>query len=270
MDFYINTSHFQLEKTLFCGQAFRFTRSREEKNVYLGIAGNRVIKLRQEKDGVSFLNIKDSDLPFWKEYFDTETDYAALTERFSEDDTLKKACGFAYGIRVLKQEPFETLISFIISQNNNIARISGIISRLCEQFGKILPQGGGENLYGFPTAERLAALSAEELAPARAGFRARYIIDAAVKVRDKLIDLDSLYEMNACNAKNELMKIKGVGDKVADCVLLFAYRKTEAVPKDVWIKRVLAEYYPGGFPECVGNDAGIAQQYLFEYIRNNK
>lgn len=263
MDFFIKNSNFNLQKTLFCGQAFRWRD--EGGGIYSGISGARRLKIRQEADGVTFLGVNERDIPYWHGYFDVGTDYSELEARFSEDETLKKACEYAHGLRVLRQEPFETLISFIISQNNNIARISGIIGRLCEAFGEPL---GSE--YAFPRANVLAGLSVEDLAPVRAGFRAKYILDAATKVHTGELELERLYELSAEEAKQELLRIKGVGDKVADCVLLFAYRKTELVPKDVWIKRVLAEFYPGGLPKCVGENAGIAQQYLFDYIRNNK
>ena len=122
-------------------------------------------------------------------------------------------------------------------------------------------------MYSFPSAEKLASLEADDLAPLRAGFRVRYILDAARKTADRTVDLDAVYPMSYDDAKAYLKTITGVGDKVADCVLLFAYHKTEAFPSDVWIKRVVAEYYSDGLPECMGEYKGIAQQYIFEYFR---
>ena len=191
-----------------------------------------------------------------------QTDYGGIIDRFSADETLRLAAGENRGLRILRQEPFETLISFIISQNNNIPRIKGIISRLFECFGEKCGDG-----YAFPTAERIASLSEEDLAPLRAGFRNRYILDAARKTMDKTVDLEKIYDLSYDEGKAELKKIVGVGDKVADCILLFAYHKTEAFPVDGWIKRIVAEYYPDGLPECMGEYKGIAQQYLFEYFR---
>ncbi len=262
MDFHLKVQGLNLERTLFCGQAFRWKKVSDCE--FFGMADSKSVLVRENSDGISFLNISENDFIFWKEYFDLDTDYVKIVEQFSSDAILKKACEFSHGIRILKQEPFETLISFIISQNNNIPRITGIIERLCESFGERLNTG-----YAFPTAEALAKLTQEELSPIRAGFRARYIIDAAQKVKNGTVDLNALYNMTAEDAKTELLKIKGVGDKVADCILLFSYRKTTQVPHDVWIKRVMTEFYPNGLPECVGEYSGIAQQFLFDYIRHN-
>jgi len=263
MDFFIETGFINPQLTLMGGQAFRFAQKDEH---FCGVAGSRAVRLRFEENGIHLLGINEFDLPFWLEYFDIHTDYEAITARFSEDETMKAACKFARGLRILKQEPFETLISFIISQNNNIKRITGIIGRLCENFGEKI----SSEMYAFPSAETLAVLEPEALAPIRAGFRAKYIIDAARKVHSGEIDLNALYELTAENARLELMKIKGVGEKVADCVLLFAYGKSGAFPKDVWIKRASERFYPDGLPECISGYEGIAQQYLFEYIRNFK
>ncbi len=259
MDFFIRADCLDLKQTLFCGQCFRFVQT--EENIFEGTAWDKFVRLRQEKDGITLLDVNDSDVPFWEDYFDVSLDYGELIRSFSEDETLKAACK-GRGIRVLRQQPFETLISFIISQNNNIKRITGIIERLCENFGEKTAHG-----HSFPTAERLAGLSVEDLAPLRAGFRAKYIIDAAQKVNSGEVDLEKIALLPDDEAREELKKIKGVGDKVADCVLLFGLHRLSAVPKDVWIKRVIACCYPDGFPACVGEYAGIAQQYLFDYAR---
>lgn len=259
IDYFFETDTLSLLQTLEGGQAFRWT---HEGNVFSGWAKNRFLRVRQEENGITLLGIEEEDVPLWLAYFDCDTDYNGIIDQFSSDETLKKASEAGRGLRILRQEPFETLISFIISQNNNIPRIKGIISRLCETFGEKC-EGG----YAFPAAEKLAALSEEDLAPLRAGFRNRYILDAARKTTDKTVDLEKIYGMTYDEGKAELKKIVGVGDKVADCILLFAYHKTEAFPVDVWIKRIVAEYYPDGLPECMGEYKGIAQQYLFEYFR---
>ncbi len=258
-DYFFETDTLSLLQTLEGGQAFRWT---HEGDIFSGYAQNRFLKVRQEKNGITLLDVREDEIPFWLGYFDSETDYNGIIERFSADNTLKLASEAGRGLRILRQEPFETLISFIISQNNNIPRIKGIVSRLCESFGERCGEG-----YAFPTAEKLAQLEEADLAPLRAGFRNRYILDAARKTTDKTVDLGKIYEMTYDEGKAELKKIVGVGDKVADCVLLFAYHKTEAFPMDVWIKRIVAEYYPDGLPECMGEHKGIAQQYLFEYFR---
>ncbi len=259
IDYFLETNTLSLIQTLEGGQAFRWS---HEGNIFSGYAKNRFLRIRQEENGITLLDIDEKDVPVWLHYFDCDTDYEAVIKQFSADKTLKLASESGRGLRILRQEPFETMISFIISQNNNIPRIKGIISRLCESFGEKCADG-----FAFPTAERLAALTEEDLAPLRAGFRNRYILDAARKTIDKTVDLDKIYSMTYDEGKAELKKIVGIGDKVADCILLFAYHKTEAFPVDVWIKRIVAEYYPDGLPECMGEYKGIAQQYLFEYFR---
>lgn len=258
MEFSVKCDCLDLKQTLFCGQCFRFRELSEGE--FDGFAGDKYVRLTQKNDGIT-INAPENDMEFWKEYFDLSLDYLALLKDFGSDGTLRAACE-GRKIRVLKQLPFETLISFIISQNNNIKRITGIIDRLCESFGKKTEYG-----YAFPTPNALAGLAEEDLAPLRAGFRAKYIIDAANKVADGEVDFDKIRLLGDDEAREALKVIKGVGDKVADCVLLFGLYRTSAVPKDVWIKRVNAYYYPDGLPKCVGNYAGIAQQYLFDYAR---
>ena len=261
MDFYIENDCLNLKQTLESGQCFRW--KREEGDVYRGVSDGRLLRIRQEPYGVTLLDISEEDKEYWLGYFDFSTDYNAVIKQFSEDEILKKASEENRGVRILRQEPFETLISFIISQNNNIPRIIGIIERLCESFGE-----KREGYFTFPTARRLSELTEEDLSPLRAGFRNRYILDAARKVVSGQVDLKSIFDMDYESGKALLKTITGVGDKVADCVLLFAYHKTEAFPSDVWIKRIVAEYYADGLPECMGEYKGIAQQYLFEYFRN--
>ena len=260
MNFTIKCDCLDLRQTLFCGQCFRFRELSETE--FDGFAGDKYVKLTQKEEGVE-IEAPENDLSFWQDYFDLSLDYSKLLKDFGADKTLMAACK-GRKIRVLKQLPFETLISFIISQNNNIKRITGIIDRLCECFGEKIEVG-----YAFPTAERLSSLSEEDLAPLRAGFRAKYIIDAARKVNSGEVDFEKIKTLPDDEAREALKVIKGVGDKVADCVLLFGLYRTSAVPKDVWIKRVNAYYYPDGLPECVGEYAGIAQQYLFDYARTD-
>lgn len=264
MEYFWKTDCLDLRQTLESGQCFRWCR--QDDGSYTGISGRHILRVRQAENGVWFTVDSENEAQFWLRYFDNDTDYASIIKQFSADRILKEASEENRGIRILRQEPFETLISFIISQNNNIPRITGIIGRLCESFGeKLSDEYGG--MYTFPTAEILAGLSPEDLAPLRAGFRVRYILDAAQKVHSGEVALEEIRGMSCDGGREYLKKIVGVGDKVADCVLLFAYHKTEAFPSDVWIKRVVAEYYAGGLPECMGGYRGIAQQYLFEYFR---
>ncbi len=264
MEFHWKTRHLDLEQTLESGQCFRW--KRQDDGSYNGISGRHILHIRQCEDGVILETRDKSENDYWLDYFDSQTDYGRIIERFSADNTLKAAAEENRGIRILRQEPFETLISFIISQNNNIPRIKGIISRLCDCFGDEI-----SGKYGvfrtFPTAERIAALSPDDLSPLRAGFRVRYILDAAQKVSSGIVDLEIINDMSLDDGREYLKKITGVGDKVADCVLLFAYHKIDAFPSDVWIKRITAEYYADGLPECLEGYRGIAQQYLYEYFR---
>lgn len=252
-DIYLQQKDFDLEQTLDCGQAFRWEKTKEG---FCGTAFNKKLFIEDKKDCFVFKNTKDSDFcDIWVDYFDLKTDYLLFKEEYSEDETLRKACTFAWGIRLLKQESFEALCSFIISQNNNIPRIKGIIGRLCEMFG------------GFPSAEELSGATVEDLAPLRAGFRAKYLVDCAKKVADGEINLKEIKNIPIEDARGELKKIMGVGPKVAECGLLYGMYRIEAFPIDVWIKKVLNKYYPQGFPEKYDKTKGIAQQYLFHYIR---
>ena len=260
MEYTFECKNFAPRQILFCGQAFRW---REQDGVFSGIVGDKYLTLRADGEKIT-LYCDSGDIPFWRNYFDLDTDYGALIGRFSEDKYLKEACAEKSGIRILRQQPFETLISFIISQNNNIKRITGIIERLCESFGEKREFG-----YLFPTEKQLYGITAEDLAPLRAGFRAKYIADAMQKLESGEVNLSAIADMDYEQGREELKKIKGVGDKVADCVLLFGYYKTEAFPRDVWIKRVVAQLYPDGLPECIKGAEGIAQQYLFDYARTH-
>lgn len=256
---------FDLPHTLDCGQAFRW--KCDENGVWSGIAGRKFLSLEKSEDGTVVLyNTTEEEFNgYWKNYFDLDRDYLEIKKQLSQNETLKNACEYSYGIRILNQEPFETLCSFIISQNNNISRIKGIVERLCENFGEKI-EGG----YAFPTAEKMATLTVDDLAPLRSGFRAKYLIDAATKVANGEVDLYHLRYFPLEKARDELMKIKGVGPKVADCALLFSHHQDKAFPKDVWIKRAMETLFGGELPDCAKDYAGIAQQYIFFYARDTK
>lgn len=202
----------------------------------------------------------------WRHYFDLERDYKTIDQMCQGNPTLQKISASGRGIRVLNQDPFETLCSFILSQNNNIKRIKGIVKRFCEQFGE--PLGGG--FYAFPKPEALKGISAEDLAPLRAGFRAKYLMDAAKKVNCGAIDFKKIQRMPIEKAAEALMQIYGVGQKVADCTLLFGLGFAEAFPKDVWIKRAMPKLLPQGLPKDLVPLGGIIQQYIFNYARTNE
>ncbi len=258
-------SEFDLPHTLDCGQAFRWVC--DQNNKWSGVAFGKYLELEKTNDGTIILyNTSKQDFEnIWSDYFDLSRDYTEIVKKLSQNETLKKACEYSYGIRILNQEPFETLCSFIISQNNNIKRIKGIIERLCENFGEYK-----NGYYTFPTAEKIANLTLEDLAVLRSGFRAKYLLDAAKKVANGEVDLQNLKNLSLDDARNELMKIVGVGPKVADCCLLFSHRHTTAFPKDVWIKRAMEVLFQGELPEIAQNYAGIAQQYIFFYARDTK
>ena len=263
MNIKVNNSNFDLRQTFLCGQCFRWKEN--DNGGFSGIAMGRRLTLSELNGEIIIEGVQKEDIPKWRGYFDLDTDYSEYIRLFSADKTLKAACEGSPGIRILRQEPFETLISFIISQNNNIPRISGIIGRLCESFGEDI--GGGD--FAFPTAEKLRGIEPEDLAPLRAGFRAKYIVDAVNRVNSGEINFDEINALPLEPARETLKRIVGVGDKVADCVLLFASHKLDAFPKDVWVKRLMAEFYPDGLPECTKGAEGVAQQYLFDYVRNN-
>lgn len=260
----VNVPCFDIGLTLDCGQAFRW--SEGDDGCWHGIAYSKPLTLRQTADGIEFIGTSEEDFEkIWIPYFDLERNYDELCERFKSDSQLEKAVSECYGIRLLRQEPWEALCSFIISQNNNIPRIKGIVDRLCRLLGEHL---GGDD-YAFPSPEKVAAAGVDGLAPIRAGFRAKYIIDAAKKVADGEIDFERILspETSIDEGRDELIKIKGVGEKVAQCTLLYGCGKVDAFPIDVWVKRILAEDYPDGLPECINGVRGIAQQYLFHWKR---
>ena len=252
---------FDLAATLDCGQCFRATVSEDgEARLFYK---DRFLRVKQTADRLIFYNTTADEFEnIWKEYFDLSRDYNAIIEGFSSDPLLYKIARSQEGIRILKQDPFEALISFIISQNNNIPRIKLIISLLCQNFGEKI-----ENGYAFPTLERLAAASLEDLATIRAGFRAKYIKSATDLLINKKIDLKKIKNSDIQTAEAELLKIKGVGKKVAACCLLYGMNFLDAYPKDVWINRAFDTLFLEGMPPCAAPYSGIAQQYIFNYIR---
>lgn len=256
---------FDLAQTLDCGQAFRWVElSREgECSLWEGAAFGKVLRLEQRGDRVWFLCSQEDLEITWREYFDLDADYEQKRAQLSSmSPALEEAAAFAPGIRILRQEPWEALCSFIISQNNHIPRIKGIIDRLCSSFGEPIP---GTEWHAFPTAQGLASRTLEDLAPLRAGFRAKYLLDAARKVASGQVDLDLVSRAPVEVGRQELQKIFGVGPKVAECALLYGFHKTTCFPMDVWMKRAMATLLPGRSPQEFGENAGLAQQYLFHY-----
>ena len=256
---------FDLDQTLDCGQCFRF--QREEDGTWHGIAGAKPITLRPLSGGGILLEqVTEQDFyAFWLPYFDLERDYEAVIEGCNSHPRLSECARFASGVRVLRQDAFEALISFIISQNNNLPRIKGIVDRLCRLAGEPIDNSGER--YAFPAPHTLAKLTENDLASLRAGWRSGYILDAAQKVASGEIVLEDIAHMPFEEAKRELQKIRGVGPKVADCALLYGMGRTEAFPMDVWMIRAMDTLFPGCKPQDFGEYAGIAQQYIFHYSR---
>lgn len=269
-DLIIKNVQINLENTFESGQCFRWIRiSSNEyegvcrgKAVQISLIGNELyIKLLAQR-------LTEVDEVFFRNYFAVNLGYEEILRGLClKSEILKKAVNFAPNICILQQDPWETLCSFIISQNNNIKRIRYIIEKLCFFFGQRIT----DYHFSFPTPKVLSTKTVKELELIRSGFRAKYIIDAAKKVTSGEVNLDSLKTMSTDLARKELMKIKGVGEKVADCTLLYGYNRLNVVPKDVWIKRAIKSLFPDieDLTEIFGEYAGIAQLYIFNYVRKN-
>ena len=264
-DITLSVPCFSLERTLDCGQAFRWRAL--EDGLFEGVVHGKVLRLSQQEDKITFYRTTPQDMAlYWNDYFDLPRDYEAIDRLLCRDDRLRTAAADARGIRLLRQEPWEALCTFILSQNNNIPRIKGIVERLCRDLGQEVEEG----YFAFPTPERLAGCRPEDLASARCGFRTKYLLDAARRVAGGAIDLASLYAMPIDEARANLQTIYGVGAKVAECTLLYGFGRLECFPMDVWMKRVMASLFPDGLPADFTQIAGVAQQYLFHYGRIHK
>ncbi len=269
---------FKLQQTFECGQCFRW--EAEEDGSYTGIAYERVINIKQDNEKIIFQNISYEEFnTIWRKYFDLDRDYNAIKNKLSQDEVLSRAINYGSGIRLLQQDVWECLLSFIISSNNMIPRIKSIIASLSEQYGKKISYKGKE-YHTFPKPEDLYNKAIEDLAFCRSGYRCKYILDAARQVTEGAVKINELKQMDTNEARKELMKIKGVGPKVADCVLLFSLNKYDVFPTDVWIKRIVENLYLGDEVKIkdihafaskqYGELAGFAQQYLFYYAREQK
>ena len=260
MDFKFKLQNFSLYNSLYCGQCFRFKQIK--KNIFLIFFKSYSAYVEQKKDMIFFYNSNCKEF-LWKEYFNFYVDYSKILDKFKGDLILEKLIKCCFGIRIFKQDPFETLISFILSINNNISRIQKIVETLCENFGEKI-EGG----YSFPSLDVLASCSEKDFKILKAGFRVKYLMDAILKIYSKKINLKELEFLSFDLAKKKLMEIFGVGKKVSSCVLLFAYNKMESFPVDVWIKRVLEKYYKKGLSKQILACPGLAQQFLFFGKRN--
>ena len=261
-----------IERSCACGQSFRW---KKDGDGFVAPALGRVVRLCQNDCDISIYPCKKGEEKDWLAYFDLDRDYAAIEKRLSVDEQLSMCIGSASGIRVFAQEPFETLITFIISANNNIGRIAGIVERLCALCGE-KAEFDGKEYYLFPKPESIAALEESELVRIGSGYRAPYIKKSAAIIAGGY-QLEKLRDMPLDIARKELLKFPGVGPKVADCVLLFGLGHTDAFPVDVWIGRAMSEiYFDGESPKkkqleaairALGSESGIVQQYIFHYAR---
>ncbi len=253
---------FSLSSTVMSGQCFRWY---ESGGGYNGIVGGRSVTVFQTNDSIELHGAAPEDAAFWNNYFDLERDYTSINNEIIKIEPRLSQCeSFARGVRILRQEPFEALCSFIISQNNNIPRIRGIILRLCEKYGKKI-EGG----YAFPTPEALLSASNEDFTALGLGYRAPYLADAVQRVTDGRFDIEHVSSLPTDELRRLLLEIHGVGPKVAECVLLYGFSRLECFPVDTWIKKALRELLGNDSPIVTYPYAGIAQQYIFEFIRTN-
>ena len=258
---------FELQKIAHCGQCFRAKEIFPA--IYRFITGNRVIYI--SKENPIELNVSCNELEWsdtWTNYFDLGTNYRSIrAEVKGLNEFISTAADFGAGIRILRQAPFETLISFIISQRKSIPSITTSIERIAQRFGKML-ETEYETIHAFPTVEELDGIAEDDLKGLGLGYRKKYIIDAINKVERKEIALERLSSVGDDEMIDKLKTIKGVGDKVANCVALFAYHRVDRVPVDVWIARAINEDFNGhNFFRDIKHNAGIVQQYVFYYKR---
>jgi N-glycosylase/DNA lyase len=269
--------NFELKHIFECGQCFRW--DRQENGSYIGVAFGRVLEVEKKDDDVLLYNTTEEEFrEIWADYFDLYRDYGTIKEILSRDPMLKKSVEFGYGIRILNQEPFEMILSFIISSNNRIPMIKRGIKRISEKWGKKIVYNGRE-YYSFPELDEIKDATVEELAACGLGFRAKYIKATVDDLHKKAADIDYICRQDSEDCHKELQKFTGVGPKVADCIMLFSMGKHSAFPVDVWVKRAMQHFYLA--PDVslkkirefgidkFGELSGFAQQYLFYYAREN-
>lgn len=277
-----NLKSFEPKHIFECGQCFRW--NLEQDSSYTGVFLENVLNVKKENDKIIITGIcKDEISKICEEYFDLDTNYEEIKEKLAKvDDNLKISTEYGSGIRILNQDLWEIIISFIISTNNNIPRIKGIIERLATKYGKKIVWNN-KNYYTFPTPEELSKANVEDLRNLGLGFRDKRVFETTKMVMENKINLEDLKnEKDICALKEKLLKIPGIGPKVADCVMLFALRKFEVFPIDVWVKRVMNDLYIKSENEAkvnhkeidklakdkFGSLAGLAQQYLFYWRRD--
>lgn len=277
-----NINSFELKDIFDCGQCFRW--NEQEDGSYTGTFGNNVINVKKENEEITFEGICEKDIKETIEnYFDLNRNYEEIKEQLSKiDENMKTSIEYGQGIRILNQDLWETIISFIISANNNIPRIKGIIERLSQKYGNEI-EFNEEKYYTFPTPEQLKGVSVEEYRKLGLGFRDIRLYETTKMILEKQVDLEKMRQNpNTVEVREELLKLSGVGPKVADCILLFSdLKRFEVFPIDVWVRRVMNDLYIKQEDETkvskkqiekiaqekFGNLAGLAQQYLFYWRR---
>lgn len=262
-----------------CGQCFNF--HNEEDGSYTAVFMEKIINVLKLDEGVSLIrNISLEDFnDIFYDYFDLGLDYESIKEEIAIDPVMEKATAYGYGIRILNQEVFETTISFIISANNQIPRIKKAVRIISERYGDYIGEYKGRKYYSFPTPEVLMKVKPEDLREyARVGFRDKRIVEASRMIYEG--HLEEANDLDTEDLRKRLIELPGVGPKVADCILLFAYHRRETFPVDVWIKRVMETLFikkevpkkqvDDYARKYFGKNAGYAQQYLFYYGREEK
>jgi N-glycosylase/DNA lyase len=270
-----NIRDFELKHIFDCGQCFRWNADKDGS--YVGVASGRAVRIFKVDNDVYLKGGLTCDKEFWINYFDLNLDYGIIKKKLSEDETLKAAVEAGNGIRILNQELFEIVISFIISANNRILMIKRAVEGISRKFGNPI-QFEGKTYYSFPTPKELSKADVQEIEGC--GFRAAYIVDTTREIAEGEVNLEAIKAKELKEAHEALMQLNGIGPKVADCILLFSMEKNEAFPVDVWVKRIMQYFYLA--PDVslkkirdfgmqkFGNYAGFAQQYLFYYARERK
>jgi N-glycosylase/DNA lyase len=274
----VKNKNFNVMQIAESGQCFRMNRidNKDNKERYALVAFGKYLELTQMSADTVELSCTEQEFELiWKDYFDLRYDYGKIVQKLAggEDSFLKEAAMYGSGIRILQQEPFEAMISFIISQNKNIPAIKSCIEAICERYGekKVSSAFGGKSYATFPSPEVLAKASKEELRSLKTGYRDEYIIKAAQAVTDGIINLEDLKQCCFEEAVKSLKLLHGVGEKVANCISLYGFHHIDGFPVDVWILKVLNEVYDNKFDkEKYRGYAGIIQQYMFYYMRHLK
>jgi len=265
----IQNEDFNIEKIADSGQCFRLNK---EGDYWLGIAKDKFVKIYDKQDGSYALDCTKKDFKFWENYFDLKTDYSEYRHKIPKKDKyLSSAAEFGKGIRILRQDPWEMLITFIISQRKNIPAIKSSVEAISSLYGSQIADCEDGPIYAFPTVAQLAKAKESELKNCSLGYRVPYIISASQMVDSGKLDLKKIEKLSDEELLESLMTVKGVGIKVANCVSLFAYHRIDAFPIAVWIARVLEEEYNNDFPyKLYKGFGGVIQQYMFYYARSRK